>query len=72
MAPRVPRRLPAPARWGAALGLLGVVLAAWPGVETSRGEDEIQEIDWRSDLAEARADAQRTGRPMLVVFRCVP
>jgi hypothetical protein len=27
---------------------------------------------WRTDYAAARAEARRTGKPLLVVFRCEP
>jgi len=33
---------------------------------------EPDELGWRDDLAAARKEAARTGKPLLVVFRCVP
>jgi serine protease Do len=36
-------------------------------------KDSEPKGDWiYDDLAEGFADAKRTGRPLLVVFRCVP
>ena len=29
-------------------------------------------IEWRTDLEAARKEAARTGKPLMVVFRCVP
>jgi hypothetical protein len=42
------------------LGAVGVGAAADEADETIR---------WRDDIEAARADAKRTGRPMLIVFR---
>ncbi len=33
------------------------------------GAQDAPTIDWRTDLAAARADAKESGRPLLVVFR---
>ena len=33
---------------------------------------ESNGVEWRDDLAAARKEAARTGKPLLVVFRCVP
>jgi len=53
--------------WGAALAL-AVALAT---LTTTRAEEEpAGEIVWRTDLAAATAEAAKSGRPMLVVFRC--
>lgn len=30
------------------------------------------QFGWMSDYKSARAEARRTGKPMMVVFRCVP
>lgn len=39
-------------------------------VATVAAQDELtQGIDWRDDLAAARAEAKRTGKPLLAVFR---
>ncbi len=32
-------------------------------------DPDVEGIDWRLDLKKARAEAQKTGKPMLVVFR---
>ena len=45
-----------------ALYLGAVVMSAAPA-------EADETIRWRDDLEAARADAKRTGRPMLVVFR---
>jgi hypothetical protein len=37
---------------------------------TARAEDEG--IAWRTDLARAREEARRDGKPLFVVFRCEP
>lgn len=29
-------------------------------------------IEWRTDLAAATKEAARTGKPLFLVFRCVP
>lgn len=36
------------------------------------GREEGAEYGWRSNYAAARAEAKRTGKPLMVVFRCVP
>ena len=45
--------------------LLGIILVA-AGCGAA-GADEG--IDWRTDLKKAGAEARKSGRPMLVVFR---
>jgi hypothetical protein len=51
-------------RWlsGVALGLASLLAA----------EARAQAPPWRTDYAAARAEARRTGKPLFVVFRCVP
>jgi len=50
-------------RWIGALLLVAAVGIA-------RAEDE--KLAWREDLAAARREATRAGKPLLVMFRCVP
>lgn len=33
---------------------------------------EATEHGWRANYAEARDEARRTNRPLMIVFRCVP
>ena len=40
------------------------------GIESAAAEEDP--LHWRTDLATARKEAARTGKPLLVVFRCVP
>ena len=47
--------------------VLGTALIA-AALATAQDLD-IEGIDWRFDLEKARAEAQKTGKPMLVVFR---
>ncbi len=46
--------------------LLGIVLVA-AGCGAAGADDDG--IDWRTDLDKARAEARKSGMPMLVVFR---
>jgi hypothetical protein len=34
--------------------------------------DDAARFGWHTDYAAGRAEARRTGKPMLVTFRCVP
>ncbi len=45
-----------------------LVVALFLGAVGAPAEAD-ETIRWRDDLEAARADAKRTGRPMLVVFR---
>ena len=47
--------------------VLGTALVA-AALATAQDLD-VEGIDWRSDLGRARAEAQKAGKPMLVVFR---
>ena len=46
--------------------LLGIALIA-AGCGAAGADDGT--IDWRTDLKKARAEARKTGKPMLVLFR---
>jgi len=53
-------------RWTLALGL--VVAAALPAeVSAAPGK-----TNWWTDYAAAKAEARRTGKPIFLVFRCMP
>lgn len=54
------------------LALLGCALSANPVFAQSATSKIAPSKGWLSDLAAARAQAQKTGKPMLVVFRCDP
>lgn len=44
--------------------ITGLVSAVEPG--------ELKKLGWRDDYASARAEARRTGKPLMLVFRCEP
>jgi len=48
--------------------LCGLLLLV--GIESAAFAEDSP--NWRTDLAAARKEAARTGKPLLVVFRCVP
>lgn len=48
--------------------ILGPAQSPAPGVQPV----PAQSVTWRAELTEARAEAQRTNRPLFVVFRCLP
>jgi ABC-type Fe3+ transport system substrate-binding protein len=50
-----------------------VTLAASPAFAQrgGRGEDGSA-YGWYSDYAAAKAEAKKTGKPLMVVFRCIP
>ena len=56
------------------LGLLGCTLTANAalGQEKKDATKLAPSKGWQPDLATARAVAQRTGKPLMVVFRCDP
>lgn len=53
-------------RWTLALGL--VVAAALPAEVSAAPGKTI----WWTDYSAAKAEARRTGRPLFLVFRCMP
>ena len=53
--------------------LAGLVLLAAPGLAAAQPRKlEPARYGWHSDYAAARAEARRTGKPILLVFRCEP
>jgi len=44
-----------------------LALALLMGTAASQGDAEF--VTWRTDLDKARAEARRTGKPLLAVFR---
>lgn len=44
--------------------LSGMLAAVEPG--------ELKKYGWHTDYASARAEARRTSKPLMVVFRCEP
>lgn len=47
---------------------------AFIALGTPIADDKVDaaKFGWRTDYATAKAEAKRTGKPMLVVFRCEP
>lgn len=57
----------------AALGLLA--LTGTPGLaqfKGPKGDAQASRYGWLSSLSEGKAQARRTGKPLMVVIRCVP
>jgi hypothetical protein len=59
------------------LGLLafGLVFVPQPALHAQprgRGDAEAAKYGWISDLDEGIAQAAKSGKPLMVVFRCVP
>lgn len=48
-----------------------LLIANGPGEAQFRRTDPAK-YGWFTDYAAAQAEAQRTGRPLMVVFRCEP
>jgi hypothetical protein len=58
-------------RWGVFASMVSLCLAAG-GTAQSPVSKLAQAKGWYLDYATARAEAQRSGKPLLVVFRCEP
>lgn len=56
------------------LALAAVIAGISPAVAQRRGSerDELRRYRWETSLDAAVRTARRTGRPMMVVIRCVP
>ena len=60
-------------RWHFAFGALGIVMAtANAGLTQSPASKIAAQKGWLNDLAAAKALAAKTGKPLMVVFRCDP
>ena len=54
-------------------GVLGLACVALPWCKSEYSEaGPAKDPVWLSDLAQAREQARQTGKPLFVVFRCVP
>ncbi len=51
--------------------LAGAPLLAQPG-GGRRGEQPAWQYGWLSSLSEGKAQARKTGKPLMVVVRCAP
>jgi hypothetical protein len=49
-----------------------VSLALLPTLPASAEKVDPTKYGWFTDYAKAKAEAKRTGKPMLLVFRCEP
>ena len=62
--------------WLGLLGLVGCMLAADTTLAQAKKREPATKLapsmGWQPDLATARAVAQKTGKPLMVVFRCDP
>jgi hypothetical protein len=57
------------------LGILAVVgtsVMAQPGRPQRGGPQEAARYGWLSSFADGKAEARRTGKPLMVVLRCFP
>jgi hypothetical protein len=60
-------------RWYVFLGVLGIALtAANIALAQSAATKIAPQKGWLTDLAAARTLAQKTGKPLMIVFRCDP
>ncbi len=57
-------------RW--TLAAAAALALAWTLPAEEFNDLEGSAIKWRTNLKKARAEARRTNRPLLAVFRCVP
>jgi hypothetical protein len=55
----------------ASLALVNTPLQA-QGRDAGRGDQEARKNGWIFSLDEGIAQAEKTGKPLMVVFRCVP
>lgn len=62
------------------LAIMGILLAGLAGSSQAHaqskggkeGRDSGAAYGWISDYATGKAEAKRTGKPLMIVFRCVP
>jgi hypothetical protein len=57
-----------------ALGFIGLAAAPSPAQlrEAHGGDPEAARYGWLATLEKGRAQARKSGRPLMVVLRCVP
>jgi hypothetical protein len=54
------------------LALASVALAEQPLRAQPRGDPQAARYGWISDLEQGRALARKSGKPLMVVIRCLP
>jgi hypothetical protein len=55
------------------IGIIGCTLTTSPALAQNTPTSKIAPSKgWLSDFASARAQALKTGKPMMIVFRCDP
>lgn len=55
------------------MAALGVGMATFESSAwAQRGRDDSAAFGWTSDYSSAKAMAKKTGKPLMVVFRCIP
>jgi hypothetical protein len=59
-------------RWGVIAGVLACVTAGDAAAQQMSVSQLAKAKGWHSTYETARAEAARTGKPLLVVFRCEP
>lgn len=55
-----------------AAGSIAASLMLFTGLLSAVEPGELKKFGWRDDYSSARAEARRTGKPLLVIFRCEP
>jgi hypothetical protein len=51
---------------------LGAMSASPAFAQKGRGRDDAARYGWSDDLPAAMKEAKRTGKPVVVVLRCIP
>ncbi len=55
-----------------AISAIAVSLSIATGLLSAVEPSELKQYGWHTDYASARAEARRSGKPLMVVFRCEP
>lgn len=55
-----------------ATGTIATSLVLFTGLLSAVEPGELKKFGWHDDYAAARAEARRTHRPIMLVFRCEP
>ncbi len=55
-----------------ALGLVALADAPLQAQPGGRGNMQAAQFGWLSSLAAGKSEARRTGKPLMVVLRCIP